>query len=61
MGTITSMGLSSHIVDFMQNILGLCDGSAYKAMAVQASAPEKQLKPLKTNLGVEPLPAKTGL
>ena len=70
MDTIASMGLSPDVVDFMHNILGLCDGAAYKAMAVQAKATATELKPLKrdslkpllnSDPGVGPLPEKVGL
>ena len=65
--TINSMGLPPHIVEFMHNILGLCDGSAYKAVAVKASSSEIPLKPLNHTtspglvVGPGPLPPKTAL
>ena len=65
MDTISSMGLPPDIVGFMHNILGLCDGAAYKAVAVQASSTDTELKPLSCGPScgpsVGPLPAKTSL
>ena len=62
MDTIASMGLPPHMVDFMHNIIGLCDGHAqFKAMAVRASSAEIQLQPLNSDLKAEPLPVKTSV
>ena len=62
MNTLSSMGLPPHIVDFMQNILGLCDDYAqFKAMAVRASSVEIPLKSLNSHPNAEPLPAKTSM
>ena len=59
-GALDSLGLPPHIVDFMQNILGLCDGSAFRAMAVKAGSAQIQLKALNPEPHVGLLPAKPG-
>lgn len=62
MDTISSMGLPPHIIEFMHNILGLCDGHAhFKAMAVRAGSSEIQLKSLNSDPQAEPIPAKTSV